>query len=371
MTPSYLPEPLPDELLDGWLGRCSVIHGCTNADNLVAGLRAVIGLRGTATVLDVIAAGLGMPLQEVLCRHTTIPAQRAFSARPVGVEKSHTEKLTPKGVSRRSDGEALACHQCARDDSTRGQQSYWRRTHHLPGVDWCPAHREALVRFSPAAFEKRPADALAEATGTTCALPEAIDSSSVLGRYTDLLVRWLQRSSVYSCAALHQVVSDGCTSKGLRCSQAGKRPLVSDLVKQLVPAEWLALHWPEVLSKPAATYLPRLDGPSKDKHVGYPGATCALVLATLFESVDDVERRLEAADAQVRAEYDSRTSNSLLAARQDFVKGSSLDAACKAHGVAVETLERWLRETAKLWTSTTDQVPKAAATQPAASLHAA
>lgn len=371
MTPSYLPEPMPNELLDGWLGRCSVIHSCTSNDNLVAGLRAVIGLGGTATPLEVIAASLGMTLQEVLCRHTTLPAQRAFSARPVGIRKTAAEKLAPSGVSRRSDGEALACPQCAREDAARGQQSYWRRTHHLPGVDWCPTHREALVSFSPAAFEKRPADALAEATGTTCALPETIDGSGVLSRYADLLVRWLQRTSAYSCAALHQVVSDGCASKGLRCSQAGKRPLVSDLVKQLVPAEWLALHWPEVLAKPSATYLPRLDGPSKDKHVGYPGATCALVLATLFESVDDVERRLEAADAQVRAEYDSRTSNSLLAARHDFVKGSSLDAACKAHGVPVETLERWLRENAKLWTSTTDQVPKAVATQPPASLHAA
>ncbi|MCE4554243.1 TniQ family protein [Roseateles cellulosilyticus] len=365
------PEPQPDELLDGWLGRCSVMHSCTSIANLIAGLRMVTGLPVPATVLDVIAASLGLTPQEVLFRHTTLPAQRAFSARAVGIEKQSTEKLSSSGVTRRSDVEALACPHCAQEDAARGGLSYWRRMHHLPGVDWCPVHQEALVRFTPTAFEKRPSDVLAQTAGERCAVPAAIDGSSALGRYAELMVRWLQRSSVYSCTALNRVVYEGCRAMGLRCSQVGKRLLVSDLVKQRLPTEWLALYWPDVLSKAPAAYLPRLDGPSRDKHVGYPGATCALVLAALFESVDDIQRQLEVADAQVRADHARHTDTALFAARQDFVRGSSLAAACNAHGVAVEQLERWLRDAAKLWTSTTDPLPKAMATQPGASLQAA
>lgn len=371
MSHALIPQPQQDELLDGLLGRCSVMHSCTSADKAAAGLRAVLGLPAHTRVHDVIAAGLGITAQEVLRRHTTLPAQRAFSARPGGVEKRPTEKLMPVAVSRRSDVEALACPRCAQEDVARGVPSYWRRMHHLPGVDWCTVHQEALFRFTPAAFERRPSDVLARSEGVRCPVPAAIDGMSVLGRYAELMVRWLQRSSVYSCAALNRVVFDGCQAQGLRCSQVGKRPLVSDRVRQCVPAEWLALYWPEVLSKTPAAYLPRLDGPSKDKHVGYPGSTCALALAALFESVDEIEQRLNAADEQVRADHGHLISEALLAARQDFVKGSSLDAACNAHGVAVEQLEHWLREAAKLWGSTTDRAPRGTVTPPAPSLQAA
>jgi len=356
----FLPAPFEDELLDGYLGRCCAAHCCTNVKSLIAGLGAHLQLPGPYSTQAAIAAGLNITPQQVLFRLTTLPAQRAFAPSHKKDGQRRTEALSSLGVQMRSKVEAMTCAACLNEDRKHGRTSYWRRIHHLPDVDWCPIHREALLKFDPKAFRHRPTDALAQGPGVRLALPTAFDAANILGRYAGLLAHWLQRDFVGSSAALTHVIRDGCTSHELRWTETGRRPLVSDLIARQVPTEWLALHWPDLLTKTPGEYFARLDGPSKDKHVSYPGAACALVLATLFDSVSEILARLEEAESRFVSSPDTVRDGALNAAYLDFINGAKIDTACRTQQVSAEQLEQRNRDEAKRWSRATDGAPRAA-----------
>lgn len=83
-------------------------------------------------------------------------------------------------------------------------------------------------------------------------------------------------------------------------------------------------YWPEVANKIPGTFVGRPDGVSNGRHAGFPGPTCALVLAILFNSVDEIETRLEAPHDQVlRALIQGREVSTRIA-HQANVDGASL-----------------------------------------------
>ena len=202
-------------------------------------------------------------------------------------------------------------------------------------------HRVPLIRMTPDAYQWSPMAAMVM-FGQTCTDVADIEPGSVLDRYAGLLARWMHRTTAMPCEALNRVVQDGCRMHELRIGQAGKRELVSDLAKRMLPGAWLERHWPEILAKKHAQYVARFDGVVKDRHVAYTGPTCALVLAVLFDTLEEVEDRLDAAQAAVSQSKES-CDESLDAAIKSFKQGASLQQAGRAHGVAVGHLEHWLR----------------------------
>ncbi|WP_422563839.1 hypothetical protein [Ideonella sp.] len=195
--------------------------------------------------------------------------------------------------------------------------------------------------MTPDAYQWSPMAAMVM-FGQTCRDVATIEPGSVLDRYAGLLDRWMHRTTAMPCEALNRVVQDGCSKHELRVGQAGKRELVSDLAKRTVPRDWLERHWPEILTKKHAQYVAKLDGVAKDRHVAYTGPSCALVLAVLFDSLEEIDDRLAAAHAAISQSKDPH-DESLRAAIAAFKHGASLQQAGRAHGVTVGHLERWLR----------------------------
>jgi hypothetical protein len=83
--------------------------------------------------------------------------------------------------------------------------------------------------------------------------------------------------------------------------------------------------------------------------VAYPGPTCALVLALLFNSVDEIEIRLESAHHEVMTGSSLILDVSLKLALQEFIDGSSLEKVHLKHSIPPEEFESWLRSAAKHW----------------------
>ncbi|HEY4080555.1 MAG TPA: TniQ family protein [Burkholderiaceae bacterium] len=356
MKRQLVPTPFPDELLEGLLGRHSAINGCPNDRRTITALRSEIGMTSGATTLEIVATGLGIRPADAQRRLTTLPALRPFvDALRYGQDNATVRhKSTVSSVIQRPKADALACRQCVEQDSAFGNLSYWRRAHHLPGVDWCHVHGNALLRFDPTAFELPPSEAIRRLGGDTCPAPAEHATANTLGRYTTLLVSWLDKGEPYDSTAVNRVVQDGCRLHGLRFAQVGQRPVLSDMARQVVPTDWLALYWPKVLAKQPGAYLGHLDGICKDRHVAYPGATGALALAMLFDGVDDILSRLDKAQAAVASKRETGAAL-ISAARKAFMDGASLRNVCDVHQIPVLQFEAWLRDVAKQWSNASAQ----------------
>lgn len=353
MSDFALPVAQHDELDVGLVGRIAAINGCSDRSRVLAGLRSALDLPSPTRLLPALAACVGLTPREFAFHHTLLPVLRAFSshvgtAREAEILNRHVSLMNFRSLP---NVEARACRACSAEDGAAGIAGYWRRIHHLPGVDWCPRHGTPLHRFRPTAFSVRPVDAIGRVEAIHDEQVQGVAPDDVLKRYTEFLMGWLRRDSALSSAALKAVVREGCRRHGLRCTQMGRRPTISDMAKEQLPGTWLKQHWPEVFAKASAgAFLYRIDGTSKDRHVAYPGATCALALAILFDSVDEANALLETENAKVlSAQYGgtSMSQDRLQAAGVAFIRGDTFSGVCKAHGIPVARLEAWLREQAK------------------------
>lgn len=347
---TFIPlEAHPDELSVGLLGRIASVNGFPSRADALLALRSAMDLPRKATAVQVMAAGVGLELTEFVQHHTLMSASRAFSAH---VGTARESSIVVARMSRESGlkiPRAATCMACVQGDRHTGNLSYWRRIHHLPNVDWCVKHQAPLRHFDAAAFDRRPIDVMVDRKPTIRGGLAGPAMTNALERYARLIEHWCNWSSPVSSAALRTVVQEGCRRHGLRCSQWGKRRLLSDLAKQVLPADWLRRHWPDVLGKETGAYLGRLDGVSKDAHVAYPGPTGALALAVLFDSTDEAEALLKAAHTQVLTNRQGRPGSlkeRLAAAQKAFCDGSSIGSACSAYDVPTEQLEFVLREAA-------------------------
>ncbi|WP_148714714.1 TnsD family Tn7-like transposition protein [Chitinolyticbacter meiyuanensis] len=185
-----LPKPYPDEVIGSVLVR-AIRHTGLPSKRL---LTQVFGIfRSRASFLMVGAAKrvgsyAGMDPEELVLRHTMFPYAVAFM--PADVRAA----LKTKVLALSSD-ESLSsltksisygvpykrvCVSCIADDLERWGESYWRRSHQLPAVLFCPEHgtrlhdsssplkREACMRTFPIPHqgslqsEVMPADAAAQ-----------------------------------------------------------------------------------------------------------------------------------------------------------------------------------------------------------------
>lgn len=153
-----LPTPYPDELIISVLTR-AMIHNGLCPKRLLARLVGVAGRSNypafLPTNLPLLAKQTRTDLAALLRNHTVFPYVVAFMPREEAIrferkilggcppEKGSTASLV-KSVTHALP-EFRFCKQCALEDiATRGE-SYWRRSHCLPGVYICLIHNAPLL----------------------------------------------------------------------------------------------------------------------------------------------------------------------------------------------------------------------------------
>ena len=110
--------------------------------------------------LDVFAAIVGSPVEDVIDRHTHLPwhrpflhpdsyadAQQALATRDIRRLRLRFKRAQ---VPQWRTNEPLAfCPACCREDIKLRGYSYWRRTHQLTVLRYCPEHRLELIDRCP------------------------------------------------------------------------------------------------------------------------------------------------------------------------------------------------------------------------------
>lgn len=156
---AFLPKPFPDEVIGSVIARGSFQSGVP----LKPLIRFIYGpTRSTVSFLmgsDLrrLAQLTGTDAEELLERHTVFPYAVAFmSQRERDRLRSKTLHLTAGRDSVASLTKSVShgvprrrfCPMCASEEMKRYGETYWHRTHLLPGVLICPRHREPLAQTS-------------------------------------------------------------------------------------------------------------------------------------------------------------------------------------------------------------------------------
>ncbi len=144
-------RPYPDELVGSMLSRASRQLGMP--DWRMVPLLTGRNLTSHSTVLTChagVAEAFGLPVREFLERHTVFPYAAAF------LHPAERERLLQSLCEGRENGPARStalaanatrgtkflrlCHECVNADMRIYGESYWRRSHQLPGVAMCLNH---------------------------------------------------------------------------------------------------------------------------------------------------------------------------------------------------------------------------------------
>lgn len=152
-----LPHPYPDELILSVLSR-ALIHNGLAPKRLLMRLVGVSGRSSYSyflpTNLSDLASQTRMDAKALLWEHTVFPYSVAFM--PPGEVLRLEEKLLARENAEKGWTGALVksatravpelrfCFQCAQEELHNTGESYWHRSHCLPGIEFCLKHGVAL-----------------------------------------------------------------------------------------------------------------------------------------------------------------------------------------------------------------------------------
>jgi hypothetical protein len=148
------PKPYDDELLSSVWSRMCRRTGLpiTAVTSAILGRKWTPGFFQAGHMFET-AAMLRLPGEQLLQHHTVFPYATAFTEPRVhasALANALSTGLTARGtgavtqsVSDNVDGRRW-CNQCAREELARSGESYWHRSHNLPGVLVCLKHRAML-----------------------------------------------------------------------------------------------------------------------------------------------------------------------------------------------------------------------------------
>jgi len=150
----HLPTPYPDELLGSILIRAQRLTGL--GGKLL--LPKLTGARITThspvlTKYPLLASSHGMRMEDFVKQHTLLPYATAYMeplqrdriwarllSEPHATNIASLAQHATKGITHYQ-----LCRACMGEDLRHFGESYWRRSHHLPGVGWCLKHDRLVV----------------------------------------------------------------------------------------------------------------------------------------------------------------------------------------------------------------------------------
>jgi len=287
-------EAMPDELSAAHAGRFGSLNRLQSRQVHLA-LRSALTADGHEVeglpMVELLALATGMSSIAYAQAHSMIPVLRVATKgdviRPHGHrgDRSYTKRL---GTTAPREG-GFVCLKCLKLDLETFGFSWFRRAHHLIGVDWCIHHHESLWQVDstdpfialPHVWKAR--NQLRELDACARSLDEA---DPFIQRYVAIVSSFLTLVQPIPTIQLHPPIRERATALGLRRAMVGKQPPLSDRVRDLATKQWLQAHVPGLYEKPDSEFSSRIDT-QLFSLVPVRGDSYALALAALYPSADD------------------------------------------------------------------------------------
>ncbi|MBK7043090.1 MAG: TniQ family protein [Rhodanobacteraceae bacterium] len=284
-------SPMPGEIAEGHLSRIRIVNGISSRDRLIERLRAQSN-EPSSPVLHLLAAFSGMDSTTYAIDHSMMPALRVASRDEAPAMHGSQEgasfsrrlgMLAPRPGSR-------VCRRCTAQNLVEQGFSWYQREHQLIGVDLCVVHGCGLCVFDGVDAYSEPPE-IREARGEfqpiQVDVAEQNGSDSFVTRFVSISCSYLHRNAPLSARALHAELASRARAVGLRISDSGNRPLLSDAILEQAPKVWLQAHFPRLFSKsPLKKHYP-IDALLMPSAVAGSGDAYAMAIAAISSNESD------------------------------------------------------------------------------------
>ena len=297
-------EAMEDELCLGHEGRIACINNCKSISELTSLIRRTLAEKGYKVSdlpkLYQLALVSNIAPIEYTRQHSMLAALRvaAKSGSDMlhGAENAHSfaRKL---GMQTQRFG-AYCCIKCIEEDLQKWNFSWYRRKHHLVGVDWCHKHGCTLFKIdSKVPFTQSPHIWLSEnkLLPVNACVPK-LPEKGFLNRYVEIATELLNRERPFQVENIKRCLATRSKQYYLRIGRVGKSSLISDQLFKVAPIDWLKEYLPEFNKKIPKQYFQRIDSLALYRKFAGAGDAYAIVIAVLYESAEEAFVDLSLAD---------------------------------------------------------------------------
>lgn len=292
-----IPELMPDELIVGYLGRIGAVNGIRNESELRTVLRKSYkqqnGQDSDGSLIEHLAQLSGMNTYHLACHHTLIPLFRAVASHlndhlhgdpsDFGLIAAHAPRLIRRDLQ--------LCPDCMREDIDYLGFTFWRRSHQLPGIDWCEKHATALHSIGKHSNLLKQPHNVEEGLGSNAIqLDKSTEENAVIYRYSELVKIILDFKSPIAPEAISASLAEKARQKGLRITPTGSRAVLSDIIPDYLPTAWMKRHFPSLLQKKPNEFLYEYDGVCMTGGKARSSTSYILAAAVLCNSIQDGQK---------------------------------------------------------------------------------
>jgi hypothetical protein len=193
---------------------------------------------------------------------------------------------------------AYVCNECIDEDLAKNTTSWFRRSHHLIGIDLCPIHGTQLHQVvAEKPFLGFPHIWRAEgATFSTETLKGSDPTEIFIRKYADIATNLLIRTRPVHCRILNELIFERAHAIGIGRYRTKDRELLSERLIKLKLDTWLNKHVPKYYMKVSGHAFSTIDNILKLTDMPASGASYALVLAAVYENAADALETVRLAD---------------------------------------------------------------------------
>lgn len=214
-------DPMPDEYFSGYAGRILNVHGAYQLEDLCRRPPVIVSVDYWQRYLQLLSQCASQKPSIFVAQHTsllvnsTLIADRPDSEVPIKEwNASHFRRLIAAVPSLR------CCTVCVSEDLHFWGFSYWRMSHQIAGVNWCPKHSVRLINSDLGASQlchtDLPQDIVA-VRGHTRADPPNYPRK-IANRYADIAFGLVEAREQFTHRQLVDCLNNQAMSRRIRCA---------------------------------------------------------------------------------------------------------------------------------------------------------
>lgn len=280
----HIPTILSDELWEGYYGRFGTFNGVSSKIDTGKMLHDYFRKTPAETSpISMLAELLQFDIEFFVNNHSLIPITKYVEIKNPADNKVDERSLRLLG-SKTIKHWGCFCEECVKEDINYLGFSFWRRSHQLPGIDWCQKHQiplcESLIKDN---FFQQPAFHLANKNYKKADISLSIENTSVL-KYVQAIqnVFELSKPLQYLDVALEKKLKTLKSQVPKNCN-SGK---LSTIILRDFPHEWLKKHFSSLNSLFYSEYHFSHDEIDYYHKKNHPYPYLLLVAAAIYKNAD-------------------------------------------------------------------------------------